>query len=217
MASFFGDGATVHISSGLATVKNITAISNANPAVVTCTAHGLANGDVIVLSCGWGDLDERVIKIESVDANSFRLVGIDTSSVKKYPAGQGANASIGSFRKVNGFMQIRQITDVNTSGGEPQYVEWQFLEEKVKRKAPVGVSPRDITFGIGDDPSLPGYKAAKAASDDGGLVPLKVVLANGGELFYNGYCYLNEMPSLASGELMKVQFYYALSGEFTRY
>lgn len=217
MASFFPDGSTIHIATGLAAVKNITAISNANPAVCTSAAHGFANGDVIVLSCGWGDLDERVFRIGGVNADTFQLVGADTRDTKKFPAGQGANASTGNCRKVNGFTQIRQIANLTTSGGEPEFAEYAYLEDLRKNKRLVGISPRDLILEIGDDPTMAGYKAAKAASDSSDKLPLRIDTPQNASIYYNGYSHLDEMPTLNRGELMKVKFYYMVEGLPTRY
>lgn len=217
MASYFPDGSTVHIATGLAAVKNITAISNANPAVCTSAAHGFANGDVIVLSCGWSDLDGRVFRIANVANDTFQLVGADTRDTKRYPTGQGASSTIGSCRKVNGFTQIHQIAELSMSGGEPEYAEWAYLEDLRKNKRLVGISAREITFAIGDDPSLAGYQAAKSASNSTDKTPMRIDLPNGAQIFYNGNGYLDEIPSLQRGELMKVKFYYTLEGLPTRY
>lgn len=218
MASYFPDGSTVHIATGFAAVKNITVITNANPAVCTSTAHGLVNGDVIVLSCGWSDLDERVFRVQNLTADTFALVGVDTRDIKKFPAGQGANtSSVGSFRKVNGFTQIRQIADFATQGGEQQYATISYLENKTDSQYPTTRSARSIQLKIGDDPTLAGYKAAKVASDSNEMYPLRVDLPNGGQIYYNGYASLNEMPAMGKGQLMTVDFNYAVNGEHMRY
>ena len=62
--------------------KNITAITNANPAVVTsATAHGLSNGDQIELAQikGINQLNNNVYTVANATATSFELSGIDTT------------------------------------------------------------------------------------------------------------------------------------------
>ena len=86
MAVTLANGSIVQIATGLAAEKKITAISNAEEAVATCTAHGLVNGDYVVIVSGWGGLNERVFRVTSVDANSFKLDGVDTRDLNKYPA-----------------------------------------------------------------------------------------------------------------------------------
>lgn len=216
MASFLPDGSAVRIASGLSAVKNITAISNANPAVCTSTAHGFTNGDVIVLSCGWGGLDQRVFKIAGVAANTFQLVGADTRDTQEFPAGQGANSGIGTCRAVNGFTQIQQIAEFTPEGGQMQYVPISYLDKKTDIQLPTTRSARLINIKIGDDPTMAGYKAAKAASDSNELMPLMVDMPNG-QIYYNGRASLDEVPTLNKGQLMTVELSYAVVSEPVRY
>lgn len=215
---YFPDGSTLHIGTGLAAVKNVTAISNANPAVCTSTAHGLANGDVIVFSCDYPALDNRIFKVQNLTADTFALVGVDTRDTKIFPAGQGASASgAGKFQKVNGFAQIRNIAELTASGGEPQYATVSFLDVRNEIQVPTTNSPRSIQAKIADNPTMEGYKAAKAASDARVPMPLRLDLVSGGQIFYNGYMSLNEMPSMGKGQLATVDFACALVADFTRY
>lgn len=213
MASHFPDGSKVFIASALAAAKNITVLTNANPAVATSNAHGLANGDFIVLESGWGELDGRVFKVTSADTNSFRLDGINTTDTKRYPAGAG----IGRFRKINTWTEIRQISNIQMQGGEQQYGQFSYLDENFERQIPTLRSARSMTATIGDDPSLAGYKAAKTASDSRELTPLRIDLPTGSQLLYNGYPSLDEVPSLEKGQLMTVSLAYALNGDPNRY
>lgn len=67
----------------------ITAISKANPAVVTSTAHGLSNGDSVLLSgiVGMTELNDIRVGIANVAANTFELVGINSSAYTTYISG----------------------------------------------------------------------------------------------------------------------------------
>lgn len=213
MAVSLPDGATVHIGNSLVAAKNITAITAANPPVATCTAHGLATGDFIVLTTGWRDCNNRCYKVESVDANSFKILGIDARNAQQYPVATG----VGSFQKVNGFTQITQILTASFSGGEQQFANFAFLEDDFEQQIPTHTSARTATFSIADDPNLAGYKAAKAASDTAKPMPMRIDLKNGGQITYNGYPALNEVPTFEKGNVMAVSLAYALSAKPVRY
>jgi hypothetical protein len=60
----------------------ITGITQANPVVVTATAHGFSNGDDIDLSdiAGMTELNDRRFTIANVAANTFELTDIDTGA-----------------------------------------------------------------------------------------------------------------------------------------
>lgn len=76
--------------------KNITAITNANPGVLTSTAHGFSNGDEIYISTITGAigtyLNNRNFKVAGVTANTFTLTymdgtAVDTTSLGAYASG----------------------------------------------------------------------------------------------------------------------------------
>lgn len=213
MAVGLADGSTVHIGNGLAAAKNITAITNANPPVATCTGHGLTTGDFVVIQSGWSLTNECCVKVESVDANTFKLLGIDATDAAKFPAASG----VGKFQKVNGWTEITQILSVSFSGGEQQYATFGFLGEDFERQIPTVKSAMSVTYSIADDPSLAGYKAAKSASNKGGTMPKRIDLKNGGQIAYNGYPSLNEVPTLEKGNVMAVSLAYALAAPPIRY
>ena len=120
MAVNLANGSIFQIATKMAAEKKVTAISNAAEAVCTATAHGLQNGDYVALLSGWSVLNERVFRVTSVDANSFKLDGIDTRDENKFPAGSGA----GGFQKIEEWQQISQIMEVSSSGGEQNFVQF---------------------------------------------------------------------------------------------
>ena len=73
--------------------KTITSSTNASPIVVTTTAHGLSNGDTIMMQAHLTNTNANgVWTVVNVTANTFELVG---------SAGNGVGSS-GSVRKING-------------------------------------------------------------------------------------------------------------------
>lgn len=80
-------------------VKTITGISNANPCVVTATAHGFSNGDEVALSGIAGGigtyLNNRNFKIANVTTNTFSLQymgggAVDSTAFGGYTSGGSA-------------------------------------------------------------------------------------------------------------------------------
>jgi hypothetical protein len=63
-------------------VKAITAITTATPPVCTSTAHGYANGDIVVIRGAAGMLNANgTFKIAGVAANTFQLTTLDGQNV----------------------------------------------------------------------------------------------------------------------------------------
>lgn len=65
------------------TNKVITAITQANPAVVTSAAHGLSNGDDVYISgvIGMTNLNGRTVRIKNVTANTFELTDYQGNNI----------------------------------------------------------------------------------------------------------------------------------------
>lgn len=90
---FYKDGGAI-----LESNKTITGITQADPGVVSITAHGFSNGDTIVISgvAGMTEVNGKRFKVANVNTNDFELqdidgVDVDTTSFTAYTSGGVAN------------------------------------------------------------------------------------------------------------------------------
>jgi len=69
--------------------KAITAITKANPAVVTVTSHGYSNGDDVWINSvgGMTEVNGRRFTIANVTTNTFELSGVDSTNYTTYTSG----------------------------------------------------------------------------------------------------------------------------------
>lgn len=76
--------------------KTITGATNANPCVITSTAHGLAKGDVIKVASvgGMTELNGRIFVVGSVTADTITLSGEDATNHGVYTSGGTASAGV---------------------------------------------------------------------------------------------------------------------------
>lgn len=213
MAVSLPNGSIVSIASGYGSDVTITAISNANPGVATAAAHGFSDGDIIEVTSGWSRLTDKVLRVDSSATGTFALEGIDTTLTSIYPAGGGA----GTAREISGWTQLAQITNSTSSGGEQQFLSYQFLESDAEKRIPTFKSAAGIEFEVADDPTLPGFILAKAANDDRVARAVRITLPNGGVLYYNAYISLSTIPSLTVNQLMTNQVTLSLLAEPVRY
>lgn len=213
MAVRLPNGATVLIASSYGSPIIVSAISNANPAVATATAHGLTNGDFIELVSGWSKLTDRIFRVDNATTNTFALKGIDTTSTNAYPTGGGA----GTARKVTGWTQLQQIVGSASEGGEQQFVTYQFLEGDSEKRIPTTKSAAGITFTVAYDPALPGYQLAEQANDDRLPRAVRINLPDGSILLYNAIISIGPTPTMKVNELMTVEVTLSLLGAPTRY
>jgi hypothetical protein len=82
-------GAIAAVGTATAATKAITAVTAANPPVVTSTAHGYANGDLVFIDSvvGMTQLNKRLFVVANQAANSFELKGIDGTGYTAYVSG----------------------------------------------------------------------------------------------------------------------------------
>lgn len=207
------NGALIAIASGYSTPVAVTAISNANPAVASAAAHGMTQGDILEITSGWSRLTDKVVRVGTADTGTLELEGIDTALTSIYPAGGGA----GQVREITGWTQLAQILTSASTGGEQQFLEYQFLEADAQKRIPTFKSAAGLTFTVADDPLQPGYILASAANDDRLPRALRITLPSGAVLLYNAYISLNKTPSLTVNEIMAVEVTLSLLAEPVRY
>lgn len=212
MAVSLPNGIVLALATAYATTLTVTAASNASEAVLT-VANTLANGDYFEFVSGWSRANNRVFRAKSVSASSIVAEGLDTTLTSLYPAGSG----VGTIRKVNTWTQITQIMGCTSSGGEPQYQTYSFLEQDFDSQIPTTTSAQSLALEIADDPTLAGYQALKAVAQTRAPTALRASLPAGGFILYNGIFAFDETPSLTKGNLMSVKAGAALQGRPVRY
>jgi hypothetical protein len=208
------NGATLAIAASYGPVKQMTAVTNANPGVATLEAsHGVILGDIMEVTSGWAQLNSRIVKAGTVTTNDVQLSGIDTTSTTVYPAGSGT----GSIREVATWQQIVQVTDVTTQGGDQQFATYSFLESSDQFQIPTTRSPQSLQFSVGDDTTLPHYAVLQTANNDRLPRALRVSLPGGSVIYYNAYITLNETPSLTKDQIMTFSVTASLLARPVRY
>jgi hypothetical protein len=207
------NGVTLALATAYGSDLTVSALTNANPAVATSTAHGLTNGDFVVVTSGWSRLDGRVLRVSGVSTNAFSLEGFDTSSTSIYPSGSG----IGTVKKVTTWQQITQVLDLQTNGGDLQFTTYAFLENDYETQLPTVAAPQSLAITIADDASLAGYVAIKAAAEARALRALKLTFPSGSLALYNGYVGFNETPTMTKNQVMGVKGSFSLQNRPIRY
>ena len=160
MSLYFAEGSSQQFSQTFAAAKTITALSNANPAVATSVAHGYTSGDEILLTTGWEDLTDTVVKITVLTADTFSLSGIDSSNVAFFPAGSG----IGTAQKISGWTAIPQVLTISGSGGDARFTDVQLLAKRNALKIPTGFNAVSVTMSLAHDPAQAAYITLTAIS-----------------------------------------------------
>lgn len=200
MAYSLPEGSSQQFSNTLASAKTVTAITNANPAVATCTGHGYTTGDEIMLSSGWEDATDSVYKIDAVDANSFKILGLDTTNTSFFPTGSGG----GSAQKLSAWTAIPQVLTISASGGDARFTDVNPLAKRNGIRIPTGFNATSITLSLGFDATNASYKSMVGISRSLSKVAFKQVLSGGSTQYGWGYLTVSEFPKLNNNQVNTV-------------
>lgn len=209
------NGSTIDLASSYSTEVVVTSISNSNPAVVTATAHGFAEGDIVLLTTGWELLSNRAFVVGDVTTDTFELIGSqnDTSNTTFYPAG----ASGGTAKSVETWVVIPQVTGFETGGNEQQWLDIQFLSSRKQTQLPTIKTAQTITMTVADDPGLPFVPVVQAYDFDLSINVLRMNLVNGDSILYPSIISYNSSPTVTINELMVNNLAAAVQNTETRY
>lgn len=211
---YFPNGTQYSFSTTLGAAIPVTAITNADPAVATASAPPV-DGSIVVIKSGWSALNDTVARTSGAAATTFDLEGVDTTSVSRYPAGEGA----GSVQVATDFVGLSQVQTIAMSGGDQQFYQYQYVEDKNGRQhqKPTFKNAMTLTFTLDYDPALPWYADLITADQAGALVALKAVLPSGDTLLYLGYPSFNKVPTSTKNENQQVTATFSLAADPIRY
>lgn len=178
----------VAMQSALAAADTISAITKANPGVVTATAHGMNNGDYVYLSVqGMYQLNERVVRIANKTTDTFELEGVDTTSFDTFTSGTAEAITFGT--------SISTATTVSNSGGGFDFIDTTTIHGNAKTQIP-GL-PNALSYSMDHlwDPADAGQIALKAASDAQARRAFKFTFGTGGKIMvFAGYVGFDGAP-----------------------
>lgn len=207
------NGSTMQLAVAFAVSKVISDISNANPAVATAAANGLADGDIVLLQSNWGKLDGRAVRVADAETGSFSLENISTLNETFYTPDGGA----GGFQSVTSWVEITKITGTSFTGGEQQFLTVGYLAEDDDRQFPTNRNPMSMALTVEDQPTAAYVAVAEGYTDNKTQTILRLNLPNGDKILYPGFCTITDTPTLERNALMTRTVNFALSGRPVRY
>lgn len=213
MAYYFPEGSKFYFSNTLAAAKNITALSNANPAVATSVAHGYVDGDEVLLTSGWEDATDSVVKVDQLTADTFELEGMNTLDLNFYPAGSG----VGTAQKISTWVEIPQVLGISTQGGDARFTTISPLAKRNDINVPTGFNAMSINVTLGHDPANANYQQMVDISRTLSKVAFKMVLSGGAVAYGYGYMSVSESPQLNRNQANQVNAAITLLGRFVSY
>jgi len=178
----------VAIQSALAAADTISAITKANPGVVTTgSAHGMSNGAYVLLEvAGMAQVNDRVFRIANVAASTFELEGEDTTSYDTFVSGTAKEITFGT--------SMATAVTVTASGGEFEYDDTTTIHVNQRSQIPTIASAALMTFDNIWDVADPALIALKAASDASTKRAILLTFANAQKLAFNAYVGATLLP-----------------------
>ena len=103
----------IYKDGGLVTAATtaISAITKANPAVVTSTSHGMSNGDRVYITgvVGMTEVNNREFTVAGSATNTFELSGVNSSAFTAY----GSAGTTGEIIEVTTTYTLAQLSTIN--------------------------------------------------------------------------------------------------------
>lgn len=209
------NGAKYAIATVLAAPVVIDNITNANPGLAQTDVTPVTNS-VVLVSSGWGELDEAPAKVGTVVFDvSFALAGYDTASVTRFPASEG----VGSYAVASGWVNLPKIHDVQKSGGEQNYATRQYVSDPSGKQvqAPTFKSARNRTYMLDYQPDKPHFEALAELDRSQEITILRETLRNGDVIYYAGRCSFDQDPTTALNEFISNAFAFSPTSDSIRY
>ncbi|WRQ11916.1 tail fiber protein [Serratia phage vB_SlqS_ZDD2] len=204
MAFALPNGARVFVQKTIGAALAFTGATNATEAVFT-VADGtkVKVGDpVMIRSDDWNALDGMVAKVKAAEATKVTLSLVDTSNKNKYPAG----AVTGKLIPITAWQEIPQITEVDNSGGEQQYVQVQFLSDDRQRNLATFKTAKTQVYTFAHDSSLPIYPVLRAADESGDVLACYMYVPKAKETrYWSATMTFDDQPQTAVNQVETVQ------------
>lgn len=143
MTTIVGRNLKVEVALTFGTPVSPSAVTKADPGVVTATSHGLVDDDVGYWSAtsGMVELDGQANRVEQTDANTFSLSGLETTNYSTFTAGP-------TFTKGATWGLLEEASSVVVGGGAAAQLDDSRLHlAKVRNIAGLN-APQDLTFSI---------------------------------------------------------------------
>lgn len=172
----------VEVNTSTAGAKTLTAITQANPAVFTSTAHALTKGDVVTLAsiAGMTQLNGVAGVVQYTTANSFVLQGIDSTAMTAYSSGGTATPVA--------WTQVANVKTFSGMDGAAADIEVSNLQSVAKEFLMGLQDEGQFSMELDLDSTDPGQNAMLAARTALAKKNFRLTLPNAATATFFGFC-----------------------------
>lgn len=177
----------VTVESALATALVVTAITKANPGVVTFTGTPPSNGVFVkLLAQGMAEVDARVFRVAGAAGQTFQLEGENTINYGTFSSGTAEPITFGTT--------LTSATGLTASGGEFDFIDITTIHDSVKKQIPGAASAASYSFECLWDVADAAQLALKQASDTKSQRAAKIAFSNGQKVVFVGFVGATLLP-----------------------
>lgn len=196
-------GTRIFIESARSAAQTITAITKDDPPVITYTGNDPVNNSYVILTdfVGMTEFNDAVIKVANVDAtgNTFEAKDQNSSLFSSFSSGKMLPVEMNN--------ELMIATGFSTSGGEPQYTNYQLLWDSMERRKFTNTSAVGIDIPVIFDPADANYQYLYNLARTDATLAVKFLFKNGVEMLTFGNFGGSGMPSASDAKtIMSASF-----------
>ena len=175
-------GTKIEMGTGTGGAKTVSGIALGNPTILTATAHGLANGDVVTLSAFAGvdaaTINAQICVVKNVTTNTF---AVDVDTTGKAITGDAATATPVEWT------EIGEVTDFSGPDGTASEIDTTHLQSTAKEFLMGLPDEGTISLSINWAPADTGQLAVKAARKARTKKDFKITYSDKSTASFKGY------------------------------
>jgi hypothetical protein len=203
MTILVGRNTRLEVQKTVSASQVISAISNANPAVVVHNGASPASGDYVILSDTLEGMEEVTGQVgrvanPSASPSSFELESVDST-------GYGTFSGPSSFTKITAWSTLAQSTSLEAGSAGINKLDSTTLLNSRKKNILGQPDVPDLTVNFFSDPLLEASLIVAAAADAGSILAFRCTLQNGSKRLFRGYVTL-PTESITVGQLITGSF-----------
>lgn len=214
MTIYTNSGLAMAMESAIAAAKTIVSITKAAPGVITATAHGYSNGDLVLLEVeGMIELNKTVYEVANVATDTFQIVGpdgstgIDTTNFGTFTSGTAKELTLGtSITGVQGF---------SSSGGDIKFEDSTTVHDLTDKQIVTGATALSYALEMQWDPASAGQAAMLAAFQARASKAFKITWPSGAYAMWYGSVGYSGAPGGQKQGITTTQAAIAAEGNLT--
>jgi hypothetical protein len=187
-------GLILAMQSVIGSATAISAATNAAPGVFSSTAHGLTDGDIILIrASGMIEVNERVFVVVNKSTDDFQLKNAATGSVGIDTTNFGVFSS-GTFEELTLGTTIPGVSAFTPQGGEVKFLDTTTVSDTRDKQITAGTTAMSYGLTLQWDPSDTAQAAMNAASETSQSKGFRIRWPNGRYMLFYGSVGFSGMP-----------------------